>query len=410
MNVLYHHRTRASGAEGVHILGIQNALKELGFSITDVSMLKPQETSQESQVISKDQPHNALANKGLKHKILHTIASNLPNIFFKLLEIAYNLRTHLVTSKALKCAARKSELPDFIYERYGYFGFAVSRLAKRYKVPLVLEVNTTCLDYDVREIRFRWLAKIIERYVFNNARLLVVVSNYLRDKIKTEYGISEDRIIVTPNAIEPSRFTAVEQFPDDLVLQMAREFVSGKTVIGFVGIFAPWHGLDLLLDVYCDLAKKMAKEQLPVLLLVGDGPMREHIDQRIRDAGLTDNVHITGKVPHLLVKYYLELFDIGTMPDSNPFGSPMKVIEYMAMGKAIVAPSYGPIEEIIESDRNGLLFPPKDQQSFLKQIERFLEKPELRQQFGEVAKTQALTQHTWRSNVEKILAQADIKY
>lgn len=410
MNVLYHHRTRASGAEGVHILGVQNALEEIGFGITDISLFSPQSSSDESQVASEDQPHDALKGKSLKQKVLHAIASSMPNIVFKLLEIAYNFRSHLAAARALASARRQGEPPRFIYERYGYFGFAVCRLARRHQIPFILEVNTTCLDYDVREIRIRWLARIIERYVFGNAQLLVVVSNYLKEKIIKEYGISADRIIVTPNAIDPARFTPVQQFPDDLILNNARNFAAGKTVIGFVGSFAPWHGLDFLLDVYCDLASKYQDGQRPVLLLVGDGPMRNQIEQRVAQAGLDKQVFITGKVPHLLIKYYLELFDIATMPDSNPFGSPMKVIEYMAMKKAIVAPAYGPIEEIICSGSDGLLFPPNDRQLFFDRTVQFLENPELRKQFGEAARIKAVTELTWRNNVEKVLEKAGINY
>lgn len=397
MKVLYHHRTRASGAEGVHIQGIQGALRKLGYEIVDISLFHVRPESEEQQDVN--------APRSIKQHILNAIASFLPNVLFKILEILYNCRTFIVGRRVLSDLMAKTDRPELIYERYAYFSFAIAFLSRKYRLPLVLEVNTTCLDYDVRKIRLRWLARKIEHYVFKRATLIVVVSSYLKNKIQHHYGIPDTHICITPNAVDPEQFSLSDRVEPDLRLMKARSFVQDKIVIGFVGIFVPWHGLDFLIDVFCDLVQTAKVDPSTVLVLVGDGPMRGSIEKKVHDAALSERVLITGKVPHEQIQYFLDLFDVAIMPDSNPFGSPMKIVEYMAMGKPIVAPAYGPVTEIITHGETGLLFNPRDKEACIKVIEQFLSSSELREQLGNNARQVVLTQHTWTKNVEKILQQ-----
>lgn len=395
--IIYHHRTRANGAEGVHIRGIQSGFRELGYEIVDISLFQIQSETPTQQAISRQ--------GGIKRSILNVIASYLPNSLFKILEILYNLRTFMVGRRTLLTLIIQHNSPELIYERYAYFSFAMAFLAHKYHIPFVLEANTTCLDYDVRAIRLRWLARKIERYVFHQATLLVVVSTYLKEKIRQEYGIPEQRIIVTPNAINPKEFALEEQSQATPQLTRVQHFAQGKIIIGFVGMFVPWHGLDFLLEVFIDLLHHSSRNSPIGLLLVGDGPIRPMIEEKIKAAALIDNVCITGIVPHGHVKYFLDRFDIAIMPDSNPFGSPMKIFEYMAMGKPVVAPAYGPILEIITHRETGFLFKPKDKDDCLGAIQRLIENPDLKNQLGRTARHLVLTKHTWQHNVEKILQQ-----
>ncbi|MBN2301675.1 MAG: glycosyltransferase family 4 protein [Lentisphaerae bacterium] len=393
--IIYHHRTRANGAEGVHIRGIQNGFRELGYEITDMSLFRIDSES--------PAPGDTARPGGFKKALLNAVASYLPNVLFKLLEVLYNCRTFLAGRRVLSACIAKKTLPELIYERYAYFSFAMAFLAQKFHVPFVLEVNTTCLDYDVREIRLRWLARKIERYVFDKATLLVVVSTYLKEKIRQEYQIPEHRIIVTPNAVDPRRFASVAPPELDQRFDQARRFAQGKIVIGFVGMFVPWHGLDFLLDIFLRLIREAPLNVRLGLLLVGDGPVRRIIEEKITANALTDAVFITGAVPHDEIKAYLDLFNIAIMPDSNPFGSPMKIFEYMTMGKPVVAPAYGPILEIITQGETGLVFTPKDHTACLNAILELIENAGLRNRLGEKARTLVLTEHTWQRNVERII-------
>lgn len=397
--IIYHHRTRGSGAEGMHILGIQRALIRLKFEIVDISIFRP--------LYGDNQYHK---KKKLGEGILNAIASKLPNIFFKILEIFYNIRIWLAGRHAILRMSTIDSPPDFIYERYSYFSFAMSFLSKKYKIPLILEVNTTCLDYDVREIRLKWIATKIESYVFKRAYLISTVSKYLKNQILNHYHLPEKRIVVIPNAIDPDDFRESEHSGADSKLKEAISFTRGKFVIGFTGIFVAWHGLEFLIDIFSTLIKDVEYEHPLCLLLVGDGPMRRSIEKKIEAKSISGRIKITGVVEHRQIKHYLSLFDIAILPDSNPFGSPMKIFEYMAMRTPIVAPRYTPIEEVIRDRDNGVLFTPRNQEDCIGQIKRLIYQPEFRVRLGEKAREDVLRKHTWDKNVEKLLERIRLKY
>lgn len=394
--VLFHHRTRANGAEGVHIRGIMSGLREAGFTLCDLSLVKAE-------------PHRpATAQRGEQGALRHAldlVASRLPNILFKLAEIVYNVYPVIAGGRALRRLFKEGRRPRFMYERYAYFAFGMTLLSRLSKIPLVIEVNTTCLDYDVREIRLRGVARVVEGFVFRRAALIVVVSGYLRQKIVQEYGVSPTRIVVTPNAVDPGEFS-LEEYPAaaEPRLSSAREFCRGAFVIGFIGVFVPWHGLDFLLQVFEELVARAPSHTRPVLLLVGDGPVRGAVEKLVEAKGFQERVHLTGIVPHAEIKHYIRLFDIAVMPDSNPFGSPMKIFEYMALGRAVVAPSYGPITEVISDMENGCLFPPREPGGCCEKFLELLADPQLRATLGGRAREDVLRLYTWSNNVSRIVA------
>mgnify|MGYP001035979736 CR=1 FL=1 len=397
--IIYHHRTRAKGAEGVHIRGVQNAFVDLGYKIVDISLIKANSVKKSS--------NSSIVFSCIKEKVSNLVTSFLPNVVFKILEILYNIYPFGAAQLKLIKFLGKKEKPEFIYERYAYFGFALAFLSKIYKIPLILEVNTTCLDYDVRPIRFRWFAKRIENFIFKQAKLITVVSSYLKKRICNEYGIRDRRVLITPNAIDPREFVLRDSSPSDKKLFYAvKKFVKDKFTIGFVGIFVPWHGLDFLLDVFSELYSTPINDSLG-LLLVGDGPVRKDIEEKIRKKSLQKNVFITGVIPHEEIKYFINLFDIAIMPDSNPFGSPIKIFEYMVMGKPIVAPAYTPIIEVLSHRKTGLLFSPKDKSECLKELHLFMRDSQFREILGKRAKHAVLTNYTWKKNVESILSSLD---
>lgn len=397
MKILYHHRTMADGAEGVHIRGIQNALLNRGYELVDISLVLANSAAKNTKFKKK--------HFSIKHKIYDFITSFFPNFLFKILEIIYNSYAMWSGQRAILNLLKEKSKPYFIYERYAYFGFALALLSRFYKIPLVLEVNTTCLDYDVRQIRFRWLARKIENYVFSKATVIIVVSNYLKNKIFNEYNVFENRIVVTPNAIDPDEFNV---YPTNLAshnyaLSKVTEFADNRVIVGFVGVFVPWHGLEFLIDVFSELIHRIKVREPIGLLLVGDGPIRKKIDTKIKNKLLNDYVFITGKIPHNQVKYYINLFDIAIMPDSNPFGSPIKIFEYMIMEKPIVAPIYDPITEVLIHEKTALLFKPCNKEECLEQLCSLTDNPQLRKDLGGRAKKVVLNKHTWDKNMDIIL-------
>jgi glycosyltransferase involved in cell wall biosynthesis len=107
-------------------------------------------------------------------------------------------------------------------------------------------------------------------------------------------------------------------------------------------------------------------------LLVGDGEHRGDLESACRAEGLLGRVRFTGRKAHAQVPPLVAAMDIAVLPDSNGYGSPMKLFEYLAMGKAVVAPRVGPVEEIVRDGENGLLVPPGDAEAFAAAIRRAL--------------------------------------
>ena len=396
--VIYHHRTRAEGAEGVHIRGIKKALMELGFVVEDVSLVNTDFQQSAEKVV----------HKNLGSFFWRMVSQYLPNTFFKLLELGYPLRAYLAGRSSIE-KIKYSNI-CFIYDRYAYFSFGLSLLCKRKKIPLIMEMNTTCLDYDVREIKFKHLARKIEKFCVDNAFLIVVVSEYLKEKICSLYEIDADKIVVTPNAVCPDEFLVDAEFVAGQTisnkLNRLRKHIAGCTVIGFVGGFVPWHGLDLLLKVFDKINSEHQYCNKVKLVLVGDGPMREDVECFIKENQFESNILITGMVPHQDVKVFIDLFDIAVMPDSNPFGSPMKIFEYMVMGKPVVAPAYGPILEIIQHKENGLIFQERNVEEMQNQLIYLLENPSFRIKLGQSGQVSVMKKHTWNHNVNRILEAA----
>jgi glycosyltransferase involved in cell wall biosynthesis len=112
----------------------------------------------------------------------------------------------------------------------------------------------------------------------------------------------------------------------------------------------------------------------------------------------------TGEVPHSEIPVYIAAMDIAIIPDFNTYGSPMKLFEYMAMGKAIVAPDVPPIKEIVEEGKTALVFERKNSIQAVKCIEALIRDKELRNKLGIRARNVVLNSHTWDQNAKRIVS------
>lgn len=387
MTILYHHRTQGTGIEGVHIMGMVTGFRNLGHL---VKIIGPPGIDPESH--SQFSPRH---HQGSLRILWKLICEHVPEVFFEFLEILYNFYSFfrlLIFLKANKV--------DFIYERYALFQFGGVVAASVNKLPIVLEINDSALVERSRPLKSKRMAVWFERRIFKNADVLVTISTYFKNRILS-YHIRSGKVHVLPNAINP----------DILNLQRYEGYAVKKSyhlesrfIIGFVGLFVPWHGLLGLLDVFAKLA---AKNDSMHLLLVGDGPERAAIEGRIREMDLKDKVTITGYVLHDRVPSFIKAFDVAVMPNSNEHGSPMKIFEYMSMAKPIVAPSYSPIQEVLVDGKNALLFEPNDEKGLCSALETLIDDGELRRRLGEKGRRDVLAKHTWRNNAVQILRRLD---
>jgi glycosyltransferase involved in cell wall biosynthesis len=379
MKILYHFRTQGTGAEGVHIAGIAGAFERLGHSVVFSSPggTDPRPTAGES-------PFRSPGKRGL----LSRLAAQAPGLVFELLEIAYNLAA-LLRHRTLLARERF----DMIYERHAFFLCSTAWLAQRRDIPLVVEVNELAGDERVRATP--WLAplaRLADRFTFARARLIVVVSPHLKRRIEA-LGIAPEKVLMLPNAVSEEMLEAADDGAD----VRARYGCEQALVVGFVA----WHRLDALLGQFSRLARGDAALRL---MLVGEGVLLETLQTQAEQLGIREQVIFTGPVPHREVAAHIAAMDIGVLPHSNEFRSPIKLFEFMARGRAIVAPRTEPIALVLRHRENALLFEPGNFDDLGDQLAVLLGDSELRKKLGTCARADVRERYTWTRNAEAVFA------
>lgn len=391
MNILFHHRTRGKGAEGVHIRGVTKGLRDLGHTVHILSLPgaepeKPVELAQPSSTENADIKKRSRVLASLTNLTKYT-----PGFVFELIEVAFNLLSVFRLKKAVKEA--KAEM---IYERYSLFLFSSIWWAKKNNIPIILEINDSSLVHRVRKLHFARLAKKFERWIFKNATGLVFISSEFQQIAKKEFGEIAPSV-VSPNAADLDAFILDDKKAFELRQKLN---IDKKVVIGYVGAFVHWHGIDWFVDMIVDKLKDYPDI---VLLLIGDGVSYQPIKKRVQQAGVEDQVILTGRVEHNEVSTYLSAMDFGILPDSNNYGSPMKLFEFMAMAKGMVAPDFTPISEVIKNNETSWLFPANDRQACIdKTLAVAADKAE-QLRVGYNARIFIENERQWKHNAQQLL-------
>ena len=320
---------------------------------------------------------------------------------------------------------------DIIYQRLSlsnYLGVLVSR---KYKVPLIVEYNGSevwAAKNWGAGMRFAKQAEMAEEVTLKHAHVVVTISEVLTQEL-IDRGVDRKRIAFYPNCIDPmvfdpSRFTRA----DVDALRTRHNIPTAGVVVTFVGTFGMWHGVEVLAEAILNLLEQHAEWCVANnvhFMLVGDGikmpQVRDILGEHLNNGFLT----ITGLVPQHEAAAYLAASDILASPHvPNPdgsqfFGSPTKLFEYMAMGKAIVASDLDQVGQVLNDSirpadfanpgevalekKTAVLVEPANVQELACGIQFLVENPELRTQLGKVARELALKKYTWSNHVDKIL-------
>ncbi len=382
MNILYHHRTQGKGVEGIHIRSIVKALRDLNHNVTTISPTGCDPINDET---------SGPSDNSTPIKTFFVLVSRLcPEFLFEFLELIYNIPAYFRIRKVLK-----NGKIDMIYERYFLFSIASMLLSRKYHVPIIYEVNDSSFVPRLRKLVFTTIANFFEQKVLSISHSVITVSNKFKKQL-VHVGIPEDKIIVCHNAIDPAMFNPSKLPNVDIAID------SDSLIVGFVGLFVKWVGLETLIKVFRKIHADFPNTHL---LLVGGGPEEVNLRRLIKDSGLQPHITITGKVSHEMVPAYINKMDICTIPKHEKYTSPVKLFEYMAMGKALLVPAYESIKEVIEHGENGLLFDPGDEIDFVKGITTIIEDHQLRESLGQRARYDVLKSHTWSQNARQIIGQ-----
>jgi glycosyltransferase involved in cell wall biosynthesis len=288
---------------------------------------------------------------------------------------------------------------DLLWQRYELFTTAYSVIAQQAKIPQVLFFDAPLIS-ERESFGHLWLKrraiKVLKRNV-TLADLVVAISdpvaNYVRKYIK-----DEDLFVhIMPNGFS-SHILKTNQIKIDTLRYKYFGDFSGP-IVGFVGSIKPWHRVDYLLRVTSCLIQ--ARTDFRVLI-VGDGPDLTRQQQIVKELGISSYVKFVGRIAFSEIADYLKLMDMGVMPDSNTYGSPMKITEYMASGAAVIAPRLKPIEALCTDGQEGLLFTKDDLSSLHDAINLLLDNKEFLYSLGRNAKRRALEEHSWGARIRQI--------
>ncbi|MEA2212394.1 MAG: hypothetical protein QOF83_2342, partial [Solirubrobacteraceae bacterium] len=299
--------------------------------------------------------------------------------------------------QGFRAASRGEEPSGFIYQRYSLNNLAGVLLARRWRVPLVLEANGSEAKWrqDFSVLKYPSLANACERLILQRADLVGAVSaNAAEDLIAA--GADPNRVRVVPNGVNVSRFADAEPMP------LPASF-RGGFIVCFVGLFYPWHGVRFLAEAFGLLHGDRRDARL---LLVGDGEELPSVRAILERHGALESSHLTGLVARAEAPRYMAAADVLVSPHADVhrfIGSPIKLFEYMAAGKPIVATRVGQIPEIIAEEHSGLVVPPEDPQAMAAALGRLHDDAELRARLGSEAQHEARAHHSWDSRLAAIL-------
>jgi glycosyltransferase involved in cell wall biosynthesis len=292
--------------------------------------------------------------------------------------------------------------PDLVYERYALTAAAGSLIARRFRVPHVVEVNAPLADEEARYrgLRLGAVAHALEGWILRRADRVVVVSRALEAHVE-RLGVASERIIVLPNAVDPARF---HPHRDGRAVRRLHQ-LDGDFVIGFSGTLKPWHGLHHLLHA---VARTATVHPATRLLVIGDGPERADLQELGNELGIEDRVRFVGHVDHHRVGDYLAACDVLVAPYGpieNHWFSPLKVAEYLAVGRPVVASAIGQLEELRDAP-GMLLVPPGDEAALAEMLSRLAVEPDGRAWLARQAA--AARPRTWIDVAGRVLAAGEI--
>ncbi|MBS3816343.1 MAG: glycosyltransferase family 4 protein [Candidatus Thermoplasmatota archaeon] len=285
---------------------------------------------------------------------------------------------------------------DVVHDRGYLFGGIATKLADKYDLPVVLQIDDDWIEMEHRHSNYLKLpflhshSKRFCRELIDKTDRSFTVSETLKKIIAESWGGDPTRIDVVPNGVDPERFKPMDE--DDLL--KGKYDLQGKTMV-FVGKLGPWHGVDTLLK-----ATPVIKKEYPDFKAVIVGGDQKDVKRYRKKAG--DEVVFTGKVPYKEVPKYINLADIcvAPYPDVDYGFSPFKVFEYMACEKPVLTSDLPSLREILSED-TAILSKPGDPEILAENASEAFKRD--LEDMGKKARQKILDEYTWKKSTEKLV-------
>ncbi len=290
---------------------------------------------------------------------------------------------------------------DWVYERFGIFQ-ALGMNFQHSGLPWVLETNTpfaleNSLESGRRTACFQRAARNHELRAYQRCDALVVQTAALKEIVIAFAKVSRDKVFVVPNGVDMSRFlgpAAVRKF-------------SGPT-IGFVGALRRWQALEYPLRALGDLSREGIRYNL---VIVGAGEKNREWQKLARDLGVSDRVFFAGAIPFDQIPAWIAGFDLGfsgqvaSVADQNMYFSPLKLYEYMAAAKPVLASAHEDSRRLVVPGETGYLFEPDSLPDLERAMRQAWRERDSWPALGSRARALVSSGHTWEIRISRMIAQ-----
>lgn len=298
---------------------------------------------------------------------------------------------------------------DIVFERLALYKMGVALASKVNHKPYVIFFDADPifeLDYTGIPIKglLRWNARQMLKFSLALADRVICVSSVVSNQLITHYQVEEKKIIVLPNAVDVQVI-----YPQNKSQSIINKLgIENNKVIMFVGSFCPWHDVTILIESFTMVLDRIPSARL---VCVGDGEGKQQCVDFVQSLGIGPQVIFTGNVPRSEMSMWMSVADIMVAPypkmDVEFWGSPMKIFEYMAAGKPIIASAVGQLKAIIKNGWNGVLVEPGDVNSLSEKLIELLSDEALATSLGYHARDNAVQNYSWEKYISILESQFD---
>ena len=368
---------------GSHMRGMVNGFREEGHTV-EILVLgnKPQSTDSYTQT-------NFF--KSILKKVL-------PKILWRTLKEIQQIRFDKLAARELRSAIQKFN-PDVVYERSAWMSNGSVQVLKQFNLKHVVEINAP-FEEEVKEFEkatsfISFIGKKKLKNLLQSAHLAAPITSSLQKHIVKNYGVNLEKCLVVPNAIDKSEIQITESRVEDI----RKTFnLTDKIVLGFVGSIFPYHGVDRLIQ-----AVSKSNNSDVELLIVGDGYLIPELKEQASLLGLNSRVHFTGSVPKEDVYNHIAAMDIVTLPNTEWYCSPVKLFEYGALGKVVLAVNEAGVSDVM-TDTDGMLFK-NNEGDFQEALNFTISNLSQLKEKAKAFQQKIFSNHTWSANARQILNQ-----
>lgn len=295
--------------------------------------------------------------------------------------------------------------PDILHSHSPVMNaLAADRISKRHGIPLLYEIRAFWEDAAVGNgtgtqdsLKYK-ITRMLETRAVRRADAVAVICDGLRQDLIAR-GIDPAKIMVSPNGVDLELFGTPPARDAALATQLG---LDGRDVIGFIGSYYDYEGLDVLIAAMPDL---VAQSPNVALLLVGGGPMEADWRAMAEQSSVTDRIHFVGRVPHQEVERYYSLLDVLVYPRKamrlTELVTPLKPLEAMAQGRLVAASDIGGHRELIENGVTGTLFAPDNPAALAQKVAQLLANRGNWDEQRRVARDYVERDRNWSSNIRR---------